>query len=156
MIYECNNVTLDGGLDLSFSENVEQRFLASEWNVIKVADGNDLEAIDKALSEAKLSQDKPTIIIVKTIIGYGSEKQGTIKVHGNPLGEEDRKHAKEVYNYNYPAFEIPEVVYKHFEETFANRGFEHLENWSKVYAAWPKENKEEVHILENAIAGNVD
>ena len=101
LIYDCNNVTLDGGLDLSFSENVEQRFLASEWNVIKVADGNDLEAIDKALSEAKLSQDKPTLIIVKTIIGYGSEKQGTSKVHGNPLGEEDGKHAKEVYNYNY-------------------------------------------------------
>ena len=156
LIYDCNNVTLDGGLDLSFSENVEQRFLASEWNVIKVADGNDLEAIDKALSEAKLSQDKPTIIIVKTIIGYGSEKQGTSKVHGNPLGEEDGKHAKEVYNYNYPAFEIPEVVYKHFEETFAKRGAEHEEKWHKVYAAWSKENKEEAHILENAIAGNVD
>ena len=84
LIYDANQVTLDGALDLSFSENVKARFEASEWNVLDVKDGNDIDAIDKAIAEAKKSKDKPTMICVHTIIGYGSAKQGTSKVHGNP------------------------------------------------------------------------
>ena len=117
LIYDANQVTLDGGLDLSFSESVKTRFLASEWDVLEVADGNDVDAIDNALKQAKLSKEKPTLIIVHTIIGYGSLKQGTSKVHGNPLGEEDGKHAKEVYGYDYPDFTVPEEVYSLFKET---------------------------------------
>ena len=124
LFYDSNAVTLDGGLDLSFSENVKNRFKASEWNVLEVNDGNDLDAIDAAIAKAKTSKSKPTLIIVHTVIGYGSEKQGTCKVHGNPLGEEDGAKAKAFYGYNYPAFEIPSEVYDNFKNSFTKRGKE--------------------------------
>lgn len=138
LFYDSNAVTLDGGLDLSFSENVKMRFKASEWNVLEVEDGNDIDAIDEAISKAKLSKSKPTLIIVHTIIGYGSEKAGTSKVHGNPLGEEDGQKAKDFYGYKYGPFEIPEEVYAEFKNTFAKRGeqaYEAYEENLKAYEA---------------------
>ncbi len=156
LFYDANNVTLDGGLDLSFSENVKNRFLASEWNVIEVNDGNDLDSIDKAIVEAKKSDDKPTLIMVHTIIGFGSEKQGTSKVHGNPLGEEDGKHAKEVYGYNYPEFYIPEEVYDNFKNGFAKRGIEAEKAWNETFLKYQKENPDEAKIFIDAVEGNVD
>ena len=125
LFYDANQVTLDGGLDLSFSENVKNRFLASEWNVLEVKDGNDIDSIDNAIKQAKASKDKPTMIMVHTVIGYGSAKQGTSKVHGSPLGAEDGKHAKvEVYGFDHEDFYVPEEVRKHFQETFIARGQE--------------------------------
>ena len=156
LFYDANNVTLDGGLDLSFSENVKNRFLASEWNVIEVKDGNDIDSIDKAIVEAKNSDDKPTLIMVHTIIGFGSEKQGTSKVHGNPLGEEDGKHAKEVYGYDYPEFYIPEEVYDNFKNGFAKRGEEAEKVWKETFAKYQKENPSEAKIFIDAVEGNVD
>lgn len=155
LFYDANQVTLDGGLDLSFSENVKERFLASEWDVIEVKDGNDIEAIDEAITKAKHSLDKPTLIIVHTIIGYGSEKQGTCKVHGNPLGEEDGEHAKKVYGYHYPIFTIPQEVYDNFINTFAKRGLEEEESWKKVCDEYAKENPDEFKIFIDAFNGNV-
>ena len=123
LFYDANQVTLDGGLDLSFSECVKNRFLASEWNVLEVNDGNDVEAIDSAIIEAKKSETKPTLIIVHTVIGYGSSKQGTSKVHGAPLGVEDGQHAKvDVYGFDHPDFFIPDEVKEYFKATFNARG----------------------------------
>lgn len=156
LMYDSNNVTLDGGLSLSFSEDVKTRFLASEWDVLEVKDGNDLDAIDKAICKAKESLDKPTLIIVHTIIGYGSEKQGTCKVHGNPLGDEDGAHAKAVYGYDYPAFTIPQEVYDLFKEGFAKRGEAAEEAWKREYTSFSKANPEEIKVFENAFKGNVD
>ena len=123
LFYDANQVTLDGALDLSFSEHVKARFLASEWDVIEVEDGNDIEAIDKAIKRAKESKEKPTMILVHTVIGYGSAKQGTSKVHGSPLGAEDGKHAKvDVYGFDHPDFYVPEDVKMQFANTFIARG----------------------------------
>lgn len=155
LIYDSNNVTLDGGLDLSFSENVKQRFLASEWDVLEVKDGNDVDAIDSAIAKAKLSKDKPTLIIVQTVIGFGSEKQGTSKVHGNPLGDEDGAHAKAVYGYDYPAFTIPEEVYSFFKEGFAKRGEKAEEEWKKAYASFKKADPKAAQDFENGFSGEV-
>ena len=155
LIYDSNNVTLDGGLDLSFSENVKQRFLASEWDVLEVKDGNDVDAIDSAIAKAKLSKDKPTLIIVQTVIGFGSEKQGTSKVHGNPLGDEDGAHAKAVYGYDYPAFTIPEEVYAFFKEGFAKRGEKAEEEWKKAYASFKKADPKAAEDFENGFSGEV-
>ena len=142
LFYDANQVTLDGGLDLSFSENVKMRFEASEWNVLEVKDGNDVDAIDKAIVEAKKSKDKPTMIMVHTVIGYGSAKQGTSKVHGSPLGAEDGKHAKvEVYGFDHEEFFVPEEVRKHFEETFIARGNKAHEEYKKVFEEYRKEHK---------------
>lgn len=121
LIYDANNVTLDGGLDLSFSESVKGRFLSSDWDVFEVNDGNSIKDIDDAISSAKRS-DKPALIIVHTVIGYGSSKQGTSKVHGSPLGAEDGKQAKLSYGFDHPDFYVPEEVYAHFRETVVSRG----------------------------------
>lgn len=155
LIYDSNAVTLDGGLDLSFSENVRQRFLASEWDVLEVKDGNDIESINEAISKAKTSLDKPTLIIVHTIIGFGSEKQGTCKVHGNPLGEEDGKHAKLSYGFDHPDFFIPNEVYDNFKENFAKRGVEAENRWNETIANYKKEHKEDFETFTNAINGDV-
>lgn len=137
VFYDANNITLDGDLDLSFSENVELRFLASNWNVIKVKDGNNLGAINRAIKKAKKSKDYPTLIIVSTVIGYGSPLQGTAKVHGSPLGKEDGEKTKAFLKHNYPEFSVAEEVYELFRQTFVARGELAYKAWQdnlKVYA----------------------
>lgn len=156
LFYDSNAVTLDGGLELSFSENVKGRFKASEWNVLEVNDGNDIKAIDEAISKAKASKNKPTLIIVHTIIGYGSEKQGTNKVHGNPLGEEDGAKAKAFYGYNYPSFTIPQEVYDNFKDTFVKRGIEAFKAYQQSFKEWSKKHPRARITFEKAINGDVD
>ena len=155
LIYDSNAVTLDGGLDLSFSENVKNRFKASEWNVLEVMDGNDVEAIDEAISRAKTSKSKPTLIVVHTVIGYGSEKQGTCKVHGNPLGEEDGAKAKAFYGFNYPAFTIPQEVYDEFKNSFAKRGASAHKEYDAKVAAWKLAHPGAAKKFERALSGDV-
>ena len=155
LFYDSNAVTLDGGLDLSFSENVKGRFKASNWNVLEVEDGNDIDAINEAISKAKTSKSKPTLIIVHTVIGYGSEKQGTCKVHGNPLGEEDGQKAKAFYGYNYPAFEIPQEVYDHFKNTFAKRGEAAYKEYQKTLSSYKEKHSGAFKKFERAVNGDV-
>ena len=143
LIYDANQVTLDGALDLSFSEQVKERFLASEWNVLEVADGNDVDAIDKAICSAKKSLYKPTMIMVHTVIGFGSAKQGTSKVHGSPLGVDDGKHAKvDVYGFDHEDFFIPEEVYAEFKNTFGARGEKARLAWEEEFKAYQKQHPE--------------
>ena len=150
LFYDANQVTLDGGLDLSFSEDVRKRFEASGWNTLEVMDGNDVDAIDKAITEAKKSKDKPTMIMVHTIIGYGSAKQGTSKVHGSPLGVEDGRHAKvDVYGFDHEDFYVPEEVRKHFEETFIARGRKAYEQYKKDFEDYHKKHEAEATRFEN-------
>ena len=145
LLYDANQVTLDGALDLSFSEQVKARFLASEWDVIEVADGNDVDAIDAAISKAKKSKDKPTMIMIHTVIGFGSAKQGTNKVHGNPLGAEDGKAAKLSYGFDHEDFYVPQEVYALFKNTFGARGEKALKAYNDALAklAADKKTKDE-------------
>ena len=145
LLYDANQVTLDGALDLSFSEQVKARFLASEWDVLEVADGNDIDAIDAAISKAKKSKDKPTMIMIHTIIGFGSAKQGTNKVHGNPLGLEDGKAAKLSYGFDHEDFFVPQEVYDLFKDTFGVRGEKALKEYNDKLAklAADKKTKDE-------------
>lgn len=150
LLYDANQVTLDGGLDLSFSEDVRKRFEASGWNTLEVMDGNDVDAIDKAITEAKKSKDKPTMVMVHTIIGYGSAKQGTSKVHGSPLGVEDGRHAKvDVYGFDHEDFYVPEEVRKHFEDTFIARGRKAYEEYNKDFEDYRKKHEAEATRFEN-------
>ena len=141
LLYDANQVTLDGALDLSFSEQVKARFLASEWNVLEVADGNDVDAIDAAISKAKKSSDKPTMIMIHTVIGFGSAKQGTNKVHGNPLGAEDGKNAKLSYGFDHEDFYIPQEVYDLFKNTFGARGEKALKAYNEKLAKLAEDKK---------------
>ena len=155
LFYDSNAITLDGKLDLSFSENVKMRFKASEWNVLEVNDGNDVEAIDEAICKAKTSKSKPTLIIVHTVIGYGSAKQGTNKVHGSPLGDEDGANAKAFYGYTLPAFTIPKEVYDHFKNTFAKRGEEAEKAYKKNIEEYKTSHSGAFKKFEKAVNGDV-
>lgn len=149
LFYDNNNVTLDGSLDLSFSEDVKKRFEASEWEVLEVKDGNDVEEIDKAITKAKISP-KPSLIIVHTVIGYGSINQGTSKVHGAPLGEEDGRRAKELYKYNYPPFTVLDEVYQDFKNTFIKRGEEKYQAWENLFNEYQKNYPQEAKKIISA------
>jgi len=131
VIYDANDVTLDGPLAASFSEDVKKRFIASRWQVVTVDDGNDIASIDKAIRKGKRSKDKPTLIMIKTIIGQGSKNQGTYKVHGNPLGQEDGLTTKQSYGWTFPDFHVPQEVYDHFATTFKRRGKNRYRKWTK-------------------------
>ncbi|WP_410504924.1 transketolase (plasmid) [Ligilactobacillus salivarius] len=138
-LYDSNGISLDGKTSASFTENVGARFEAYGWQYILVEDGFNLEEIDKAIVQAKAEGDKPTIIEIKTTIGYGSENQGTHKVHGSPLGEEGVAHAKEVYDWNYPLFTVPEEVSQRFKECLQDKGVEAENKWNKMFEAYKKE-----------------
>lgn len=156
LIYDSNAVTLDGSIDLSFSENVKMRFEASEWNVLEVKDGNDIHAIDKALRKAKKSTSKPTLIIVHTVIGFGSKNQGLSKTHGSPLGEEDGKHAKESYGFGgHENFYIPQEVYATFHETFFKRGRKNYRRYQRDLKRYAVEYSEDYHQFMKTMEGNV-
>lgn len=138
-LYDSNGISLDGKTSASFTENVGARFEAYGWQYILVEDGFNLEEIDKAIVQAKAESDKPTIIEIKTTIGYGSENQGTHKVNGSPLGEEGVAHAKEVYNWNYPPFTVPEEVSQRFKECIQDKGVEVENKWNEMFEAYKKE-----------------
>lgn len=151
VFYDSNNVTLDGGLDLTFSENVKMRFKASNWNVLEVKDGNNIDEIDNSIALAKKSKSKPTLIIVNTTIGYGSANQGTNKVHGAPLGEEDGLRAKKSYGYDYPEFYIPNEVYQNFKETFIKRGTKAFKEYNSSLNEWRIAHKGASRKLDRAL-----
>ncbi|MCU5745587.1 transketolase [Staphylococcus sp. SQ8-PEA] len=133
VLYDSNDISLDGELNKAFSENTKERFESYGWNHILVKDGNNLEEIDNAISKAK-EQNGPTIIEVKTIIGFGAtNKQGTHGVHGAPLGEEERKIAFENYGLDPDdRFNVPEEVYQLFRETMLKRANENESQWHQI------------------------
>ncbi|MCD8203684.1 MAG: transketolase [Coprobacillus sp.] len=123
LLYDNNDVTLDGPLSNTFSENVAERFEACNWKVITCKKGNNVKRIDKAIKKAKKSKHKPVLIIFKTKIGYGSKVEGTSKAHGTPLGvSEGERVKKEVYHYDHKDFFIPPEVYEQFKKSFSARG----------------------------------
>ncbi|MCG7340653.1 transketolase [Staphylococcus auricularis] len=133
VLYDSNDISLDGDLDKAFSENTKGRFEAYGWNHILVKDGNDLDEINNAIETAK-SQEGPTIIEVKTIIGFGApNKQGTHGVHGAPLGPDERKLAFEQYNLDPDqTFNVPDEVYEIFQDTMLKRANENEEKWNQL------------------------
>lgn len=142
ILYDSNDICLDGDLSTSFSESVKDRVLAQNWAYDKVADGNDLEAIYEAITRAK-ENDKPTLIEVKTIIGFGSKNQGTNKVHGAPIGAEDFEFAKKAYGWDASDFEISDDIYKLFEEGIGARGESANEAWDELLKAYAEKYPED-------------
>ncbi|OKL36814.1 transketolase [Domibacillus mangrovi] len=157
LLYDSNDISLDGDLDKSFSESVEGRFEAYGWNYIRVEDGNDLEAVTNALESAKKENDRPTIIEVKTVIGYGSpNKSGKSDSHGAPLGEAEMKLTKEYYKWTFDEdFHVPDEVYNRFEEAAVSRGAEAQAEWEKSFALYKESYPELAAQLEKAISGEL-
>ena len=131
ILYDSNDICLDGNLSTSFSESVKDRVLAQNWAYDRVEDGEDLEAILKAIEKAK-ENDKPSLIEIKTVIGFGSKNQGTNKVHGAPIGREDFEFAKKSYEWDSEDFVISDDIYQTFKNGIGKRGAEANAAWDKL------------------------
>lgn len=139
MFYDSNQITIEGSTDLAFKEDVAARYEAYGWQVLKVEEGNDLDLVSKAIESAKEETEKPTLIIVKTIIGEGSpKKQGTASAHGEPLGKEQLQAVRDYYGWEYPEFTVPEETLK-FREKMRKKGSEAEEKWNTLFEEYSKE-----------------
>ena len=151
VLYDSNDICLDGETKDAFSENVRARYEAYGWNTILVEDGANVEAVNVAIEQAKKS-DKPTLIEVKTIIGAGSpNRQGTNGVHGAPLGDEETALFRKEIGWENEPFDIPADVYADFKANVADRGENEYTKWEKLYAdykvAYPELAKELEEVL---------
>ncbi len=156
-LYDSNDISLDGDLNKAFSENTEQRFKAYGWQVLRVEDGNDIEAIRAAVKEAKENSEQPTLIEVKTIIGYGSpNKSDSAASHGAPLGKDEVQLTKEFYKWPHEEFHVPEEVYKDFKEKIQVNGQKSEEAWNEKFAQYKEKYPEEANLLEQAINGELE
>lgn len=133
LLYDSNNITIEGDTSITFREDVGKRFEAYNWQVIKVQDGNDMAAIQKAIAEAKAVKDKPAIIEVKTKIGFGApNKQGKSSAHGEPLGAEEVKLTKQAFGFNPEQdFYVPDEIKAHFSQ-LNKKSAEKEDEWNKL------------------------
>ncbi len=155
-IYDDNEITIEGRTDLAFSEDVEGRFESLGWRVITISDANDLLSLTAAYQKFKTTNDKPTLIVVKSIIGYGApNKQDTSGAHGSPLGDEEIALAKEAYGWAHDKFSIPEGVLDHFQATIGDRGAGAHSAWSQKYEAYCKQYPSESAELKTMFAGEL-
>lgn len=137
-LYDDNYVTLAAGTDISFTENRAQRFEAYGWHTVTVADGNDLAAIDTALAAARAETNRPSLILVRTHIGYGSPEQDSYKAHGSPLGEDNVRKTKQKLGWPTESdFLIPDAALAHFREA-VSRGAQHEAAWNERMSAYAK------------------
>lgn len=129
-IYDSNQISIEGGTDLAFDEDVAKRFEAYGWNVLHVDDANDVAALTAALDNFKATTDKPTFIVVKSVIGYGSPKAGSEKAHGEPLGDEAIRATKKAYGWPEDAkFLVPDGVREAFQGAIEKRGRPLRDEW---------------------------
>ena len=152
--YDDNNISIEGSTDLTFSEDMEKRFESYNWQILQINNVNDLDQMDKAISDAKSEPGKPTLIITKTHIGYGSpNKQDTAAAHGSPLGEEEVKLTKKNLNWaEEETFYIPDEVTTHFSDVMT-KGKEAENEWNKLFDKYqnkyPAEAEQFLKIMSN-------
>ncbi len=155
-LYDSNNISIEGSTDIAFREDVAKRYEAYGWQVIKVNDGNDIDEISKAIDEAKAESSKPSIIIVKNIIGFGCPaKQGKASAHGEPLGEDNIKALKENCGWKLePSFYVPDEVYENMNN-YINEGIEKEEKWNESFKeyknAYPELADEYIKWMKNEV-----
>ncbi|MCR5350344.1 MAG: transketolase [Acholeplasmatales bacterium] len=155
VLYDSNDIQLDGEVNLANTESTEGKFKAMNWNYLKVCEGNDCNAIAKAIETAKKS-DKPTIIEIKTVIGFGAPNCGESSIHGKPMSAEDVKKLRNNLGYNEPEFTFNEEVKNFYKENVINRGSKACADWNKLLNEYKKSYKDEYDMLMNFIEGKYD
>lgn len=156
MLYDSNDISLDGPLANSFNEDIKGRFEAYDWNYLRVEDGNDLDQVNAAIEQAKSQHDKPTIIEVKTIIGHGSPLAGTNKIHGAPMKPDQLEELHKYYDWNEPAFSVPSEVYDQFDSKIGARGAEADDAWHTMFAAYQDKYPELSEQFVKDFKGEID
>ena len=152
VLYDSNDVTSDGSIELSSREHIRKKFEAMNWQTLLVNGGNDIDEIGKAIEEAKKCEDKPTLIEVKTIIGFGSTLQGTEKIHSNPVGEVEAARIKKSIHWEYAPFEIPDSVRDNFAEVIT-RGEADEKSWNELLEQYKQAYPDEYTLLKRIISG---
>ncbi|WP_018664314.1 transketolase [Heyndrickxia acidiproducens] len=155
LLYDSNHISLDGSTSETFTENVQDRFRSLGWETIHVEDGNDLEAIDCAIRLAKKHLDKPTLIEINTIIGYGSpNRAGTSGVHGTPLGRDEARLAKAIYNWGLEPFELPDSIQK-LKDIYREKGSKTESAWLQLIYEYGKEYPELYKNFDETMQGKM-
>ena len=141
LIYDKNDITIEGNTNITFTEDVARRHEALGWQIIKVKDANDIKALSRAIKKAKAETEKPSLIVVNSQIGYGSPLQGSASCHGTPLGAENLASLKKNLGWNYEPFEVPEEVFKHCKK-FGNKGKKAERAWKALFKAYAEKYPE--------------
>jgi transketolase len=137
-IYDNNHITIEGSTKITFTEDIEARFIGYGWNVLRVGDANDIDRIEHALEVFRKEKGRPTFIVLDSHIGYGApHKQDTSAAHGEPLGDEEVRLCKRAYGWPEDAqFLVPDGVYQHFAEGIGKRGAQSREQWKELFARY--------------------
>ena len=152
VLYDSNDISLDGDLNRSFSDHTEKRFEAYGWQVLRVEDGNDVNAIRDALKKAKETTNKPTLVEVKTVIGYGSpNKSASSSSHGAPLGKEEVQLTKQYYEWEHEDFYVPNEVYQDFHTKVKTTGKIEEQEWEQLFNNYKEAYPELANELNLAI-----
>ncbi len=139
VLYDDNKISIDGSTELAFTEDVAARFAACGWQILRVEDGNDIQALEKAMAFALRETSRPSLISVQTTIGYGSPaKAGTADAHGAPLGAEEIEATRKVLEWEHPEFSVPDDAYASFQPT-RERGTEARQGWQTRFSQWAEE-----------------
>jgi transketolase len=156
-IYDDNHITIEGKTDLAFSENVRKRFEGLGWNTLRVEDANDTEAIQRAFETAQRTMDRPTLIAVRSVIGYGApNKANTHDAHGAPLGAEEIRLTKQFYGWpEDQQFRVPDEVRADFAEGIGARGHDACEDWHEQFAKYQREYPALANELKTMWAGKL-
>lgn len=154
-LYDDNGISIEGGTDLAFTEDVRRRFEAYGWQVIRVAGGNDPGSIEKAIANARAETERPSLVMVKTHIGFGSPKQDMASAHGEPLGPEGTRQTKEKIGWPVDSdFHIPEKALNHFRKAL-ERGQTWEEEWQKTMADYSQAFPKEAERFERQMRGEL-
>ncbi|MEM7555407.1 MAG: transketolase [Cyanobacteria bacterium P01_A01_bin.84] len=155
-LYDDNHISIDGSTDVAFTEDVSKRFESYGWHVLHVKDGNnDLDAIAKAIEEAKSVTDKPTMIKVTTTIGYGApNKQDTAGIHGAALGADEIKLTRENLGWKHEPFELPQDALNHMRKA-VERGAGYEDEWNKTFASYKSKYAQEAAAFERYLTGKL-
>jgi transketolase len=148
--YDNNHISIDGRTEITYEDDVATRFLGYGWNVLRVGDANDLDLIRRAITGFREEEERPTLIIVDSHIGYGSpHKQDTAEAHGDPLGEDEVRETKRAYGWPEDAeFLVPEGVREHFDAGMGKRGAELSREWGRLLVSYDREKETLAHEIE--------
>lgn len=156
VLFDSNDIQLDGEVKNAFSENHKTRFEGAGWHYLRVEDGNNLDEINKAITNAKEEKAKPTLIEIKTVIGEGTSTAGTSKVHGAPIGNEEALKLRKVLNWDYEPFVVPQEAYDLYNETFGKRGSDANIEWNLMMDKYKNEYPEEYQLWTQFTSGKID
>lgn len=156
LLFDSNDIQLDGETNMTISENTKAKYEAMGFNYILVEDGNSVEKISHAISLAKSQNEKPSFIEVRTVIGYGSNMEGTCACHGAPIGEENSNLIRSKFGWDYPPFEIPCDLYEEVKTTISSLGGAKYASWVEAYKLYKEKYSEKAIELEKFLANDFE